>query len=503
LVMFCFFKWATYRYPFWPILPYENSTWLRPFFCSVCIPALLSKIFFPEIFNFYIKIQAYAKKEFLAQWAVVLFQVIFILSVVLLLYIPKPEEVTALSLAWDQWNHLDTVTGWFIQHGWCISYEETIQLLITGAILYIIGLFYFIRYWLHSWLLAAAGALLTIKMGMFYYGAAPCIWINPANSFLAHGWDIFLLGGLGIVSVKDPKKFYPMAGLLGVMLILGWFKFNGNIEFLGLDNQSLIAPLRTRQFFPFFMGYLVPIFYVFSLLVLMGQAVNQKKTPLQLPIVICIYGLMIFISYLEHPMTGFYGSLMLPAILVGLWWVNQGLSHVTLLVKRQVGAGILLLVLGALLTNRMMLIYPNTFFQDDGRFVQETNIYQHFDAIKDSAPLIRQLTKEDEKIALLSNFDTALLMQANRQSLFDDTPLMFSSLNGQPGGLRLIRKTQCLKLINTIEDNNPLYIFVDERLLALSPQVLGNSGLKVVLDYIQHHYGNYAHQGFLVAFRRQ
>ena len=53
LMVFCFFKWTTYRYPFWNILPYENPSWLQPFFCVVCALAALSKIFFPEIEKFY------------------------------------------------------------------------------------------------------------------------------------------------------------------------------------------------------------------------------------------------------------------------------------------------------------------------------------------------------------------------------------------------------------------------------------------------------------------
>ena len=39
----------------------------------------------------------------------------------------------------------------------------------------------------------------------------------------------------------------------------------------------MMAPLRVRQFFPFFMGYFVPLFYVFSLLVLMGQKECSKQ----------------------------------------------------------------------------------------------------------------------------------------------------------------------------------------------------------------------------------
>jgi len=80
---------------------------------------------------------------------------------------------------------------------------------------------------------------------------------------------------------------------------------------------------------------------------------------------------------------------------------------------------------------------------------------------------------------------------------------MFSEINNGPGGLNLKTKEQGLELINNIADENALYVFVDERLLALSPQALGNSGLGTVLSYVRGHYQIYAHQGFLVALQRR
>jgi len=212
---------------------------------------------------------------------------------------------------------------------------------------------------------------------------------------------------------------------------------------------------------------------------------------------------MIFIDYLEHPVIGYYGSLMVPAILVMLWWLKQLFSSSSLFVRRGAYAGILLLVAGALLTNRLMLIYPNIIFQDKDRFANERASYEHLDVMAQSAALIRQLTQENQKIVLLSNFETALLMQAHRQPLFRDFPVMFSSINNAPGGLNLITKKQCLELIDSIADENALYVFVDERLLALSPQALGDSGLSAVLSYLRNHYQGYAHQGFLVALQRR
>lgn len=503
LMVFCFFKWTTYRYPFWNILPYENSAWLQPFFCVVCGAAAFSKIFFTEIEIFFRHVQTYGAVKSFPRWHTIATQVLFIAGVAVLLYIPRPQDVTALALAFDQWNHLDCFAGWFIRQGVYVSYEQAIQILVLMAFVYIVGLFYFIRWWLNSWLLAATGALLTIKMGMFYYGSAPCIWINPANTFLAHGWDIILFFGLGFISFKYPKMFYGAASLVGLILVYGWIKSNGYIEALGLDDQPMMAPLRVRQFFPFFMGYFVPLFYVFSLLVMMGKKNAHNSSPLRLPVVICVYGLMIFVDYLGHPMIGFYGALMVPAILVLLWWLSQMFISSTVLVKRGAYAAIFLLAAGALLTNRLMMTYPNSIYQDKKRFAAERMYYEHFDAIAQSASLIRQLTQENQKIALLSNFETALLMQAHRQPLFKDFPVMFSSISNGPGGLNLKTKKQCLELINSLEEENALYVFVDERLWSLGPQALGDSGLNAVLGYLRNHYQEYTRQGFLVALQRR
>jgi len=503
LMVFCFFKWTSYRYPFWNVLPYENPSWVPPFFCVVCGLSIISKVFFPEINNFYKHLQSFVAVERCPRLYTIAFQALSIGGVVLLLFIPNPQNVTALALVWDQWNHLDRVAGWFIRQGWYVNYEQTVQILVVLAIVYIVGLFYFIRLWLKSWLLAGTGALLAIKMGMFYYGSAPCIWVNPANTFLAHGWDIALFFGLWFIAFKYPKKFYGAAALAGVLLVYGWFKSNGFLDALGFDDQPMMAPLRVRQFFPFLMGFFIPLFYVFSLLVMMGQKNTQDRSQLRLPVVICIYGLMIFVDYLEHPMIGYYGSLMVPAILIMLWWLRQVFHSSGILVRRGAYAGIFLLVLGALLTNRLMLTYPNIIFQDDERFAQDRAYAEHFDAIAQSAPLIRRLIQEGQKAVVLSNFETALLMEAKRQPLFKDFPVMTSGLDKGPGGLNLKTKRQCLELINSLADENALYVFVDERWWSQGPQELGDSGLNAVLSYIRNHYQEYTRQGFLVALQRR
>lgn len=503
LVLFCFFKWSTYKYPFWNVLPYENGAWLQPFFCIVCGLAVLSKVFFPEIEKFYRQLQGKGESIKFPQPYIFAAQFFFFVGVGALLYIPKPEDIVALSFVWDQWNHLDQVVAWLMKQGWYFSYEQTVQILEFIALGYLIALFYFIRFWLQSWMLAAIGVLLAIKFGMFYYGSAPCIWINPANTFLAHGWDIGLFWGLWVVFKKYPKKFYAASISAGIILVFFWFKSGGIMDLLGLDNQPMMAPLRVRQFFPYFMGFFVPIFYVFSLLLIMGIKNTQTAVERRLPIVFCIYGLMIFIDYLEHPMIGFYGSLMVPAIFIMLWWFKQLVGASNLFFKRGVYLGILVLALGALLTNRLMLTYPDIIFQDKDRFSSERMAYEQFDAIAQSAAMIRQLTTETQKVVLLSNFETALLMQAHRQSLFKNFPVMFSSFSNGLGGLKLKTKKECLELINSIEDENALYVFVDGRLLALPPQALGNSGLNAVLNFIKNHYTIYTRQGFLVALQRK
>jgi len=499
LMVFCFFKWTTYRYPFWNILPFENSTWLQPFFCLVCGASLLSKIFFVEINACWQQVPSYAGMKSYPQHVVTTFQIIFWAFIFLLLYVPHPQDISALAFAFDQWNHLDPFTGWFIKQGWPINYEQSIMVLIGLCLAYLVGVFYLIRLWLHSWLLAAVGVLLTIKMGMFYDACAPCVWINPSNTFLAHGWDIFLLGGLWFVTHKYPKAFYSAAVLTGLVIVYGWFHAQGYMAMLGLDNQPLMAPLHVRQFFPFFMGYFVPLFYAVSLLVMMGQ----RNVGGSLARIICIYGLMIFTDYLERPTVGYYGSLMVPAILIFCWWLNQMFASATILLRRCVYGVILILALGALLTNRLMLTYPNIFFQDPKQFAQAKAFQERFHIIDQSADLIKQLTQENQKVALLSNFETAILMQAHREPLFDHFPIMYSSYTSNPGGLNLKTQKQCLRVIDDLKEENASYIFVDERIWSLLPEALVSSGLSEILDYVRKHYQKYRAQGLLVALQRR
>lgn len=503
LTLFCFFKWTTYQYPFWNVLPFENRGWLVPFWWVVCVLMFLSKVFFPEIQNFYNRLKVLGHQAAYPRRFIAVLQAAFWVFVIILLYIPNPKDVAALALAWEQWNHLDPVAGWFLSQGWFLSYEQIIQILAGLAMAYIIALFYLVRFWLKSWLLAAVGSLLVLKMGLFYYGSVPCIWTNPSQTFLAHGWDIFLFFGLWFISVHQAKKFYPAAALAGVALIIAWIKSNGYLNAFGLDNQPLMAPLRVRQFFPFFMGFFVPVFYTFSLLLLGGAKDEAQAGPRRFPQALCVYGLMIFTDYLAHPLIGFYGSLIVPAVLVMLWWLNEICSSLKLYVRRGIYAGLLLLTIGALMTNRLMLAYPNLIFQNKDRFARERDFYEHFDMIGQSASLISQLTAENQKVVLLSNFETALLMKAHRQPLFKQVPVMFSGFANNPGGLDLLTKKQGLDLVNSISEENAMYVFVDVRLLGLTPKDLGENGLKPVLNEIKDHYTPFKQQGFLVALQRK
>jgi len=156
------------------------------------------------------------------------------------------------------------------------------------------------------------------------------------------------------------------------------------------------------------------------------------------------------------------------------------------------------------MTNRLMLIYPDMVYQDPERFAKEKIFEENFDnVLRPSAALIGQLTREDQPVALLSNFETALLMKAHRKPLFRDFPVMVSSLNSGAGALNLKTKAQGLELIDSLSRENALYVFVDDRLLALPPQALAHSGLNAVLSYLQDHYQEFTRQGFLTALQRK
>ncbi len=317
LVVFAWIKWLTYRYPFYSILFIENPSWLPAFGWVVAGGAVLSKIFWPEIykgFGKYYPVLADMQPSLIANR---LGEGAFLVAIVLLLYIPQPAYVVGLSDQVDHGQHLLA----FLNGRWEPAAGVTYVVWLSMACF--VGLFYALRWWLKSFWIAAAGTLLAIKMNVFHPGLAPCAWV------------------------------YPQATIVG-----GWWKGEG----LGLGvSLPLFYSLRMRQFFPFIFGFAIPLVYAWSFIVLSFKVLQRYDKQSLAALALTVYGLVIYTVYLKEPFFYAYGMVIVPFIALLCFWFKQALGALPSRHRRAVVIGTAALVFLFLMTNRLLLTYPNIF----------------------------------------------------------------------------------------------------------------------------------------------
>jgi hypothetical protein len=315
--------------------------------------------------------------------------------------------------------------------------------------------------------------------------------------------------------------------------------------------------LKYRHFWAFLMSLVMPFTYIATLLYI-GVCLYLEKGPVERLFValLCIDGLANYQYYVVRAAITSYYVAVLPFVLIACFWFMRCLEFLPLDWQRRFKTMAVVLSFYALLTNQNYLAYPNVmnfsrnpitdnlviqhwpdrmgYFnlayrtgkdtdrlpvndlgttQDDLRTeedfksdAQMVEYYKsHFDFEKDAA-LIKQLTKPGERVALISSFETKILIQANRAPFFYHFPLLTS----RPMTLRTFPPdaAQVPSLtsdsISELEDRRPSYVFMEKVFLQDSlPASYQESRSRVlpIIDYVRSHYQPFKYGQYLVVMK--
>jgi hypothetical protein len=122
--------------------------------------------------------------------------------------------------------------------------------------------------------------------------------------------------------------------------------------------------------------------------------------------------------------------------------------------------------------------------------------------------LIAGLTSPKDRVALLSSFETKILIQAKRGPFFYYFPMIESAgmeLN-HFRGTALYTRSRMQKTLEQLENAKPAYIFVEKRLVRrqLSPEIYRHfETLTALLDYVDRNYQADQEGKYLVAMKRK
>jgi hypothetical protein len=341
-----------------------------------------------------------------------------------------------------------------------------------------------------------------------------------------------------------------------------WHNTGEFIEYFlsGFGLTPIYESLKNRFYLASLMGFVIPVVYVFTLLVT-GGLIYFRKIQRQnlLVVILCVYGLGLYHYYIARSAVTSYYAVSIPYVFILAFWVKEGLAYVSKQKAQQIALWILAVSIFSLATTHDFIAYPNIFnfsrnpmvdplvvqrlpnsrmsyfnhlfiqypdaykfplnslgekdedirvhtdFSSDDELV--AYFHREFDFTEDTK-LITDLTPEGSKVPILSSFEVKMLIQSNRKPFFYYYPMVIS----RPLRMRMFvvnsvyTTDQLKKTIDQFENAKPEYVFMEKIFLNnYVPQAYfhDSPGFMPVLDYVQKNYLPAAYGKYLVAMKRR
>lgn len=586
----------------------NNPDWARYLLYLGLAGAVVNRVFWPEIRRW---TSQFYERLLTKQDGNVYVRILDVgvpVFVAVFLFVPDMTKVLARIFVRDEFYHLDSflmAPGWAHLKGlvlnrdvtseysvvipavfgaiarWMggLNYHNAVVILITVSILYFIGLYFFLRRWLGSSLIAAFGTLLAIKVQMFHWGVTPIIWQFPSATVIRYVFDLpvlwllwrhcvsgqrnflwmaagltgislaymldtglYLLMGLyvylafalwfsdgGFKALKDIKTLFLWAGLLllpfvvglcVLLMVQGPAIFNAaywtnTFEFSGLFLQGWGAlpfydGLRDRQFFAFIMGFIIPAVYAGTMMLVAAlcllRQIDRKNI---LVIMICVYGLGLYHYFVNRSAVSSYYVGGIPFVMVICFWLGKFCASLDGHWQKTIKLAAVIVMVPALLTSYLVTYYPNLLtLADHKQWEEEIKFYNEEFSLDRDVQLISRLTSRNDRVALVSSFETKLLIDAKRKPFFYYFPLIESSHMrlAHFRGTYLHTKTRLQKTMDQLEKEKPSYVFIEQKLFRrqIPPQYFEvYQTLDTLVKYLGEHYEPVQDGKYLVALKRK
>jgi len=239
----------------------------------------------------------------------------------------------------------------------------------------------------------------------------------------------------------------------------------------GVGAISTLSCLRDRNFFAFFASFFPPLIYAAGSSAAIGMVYLRLGKSEKLFIVpLSVYGLGVYAHFLWHGTINYYYMVPLPLVGCVCFWgmqaigrFNQSRQQLIQLILAA-GAGI------ALFTNFFFTYYPNIFNISGQNWTQQESVYRSFYNFDHDADLVRGNTLPYQRVALIANFATKILLQADRASFFN-------------AGLPLMSTADIELILDQLTKDKPRLVFVDRRIF-----ISGHGALDPLVNFLKTHY---------------
>ncbi len=392
----------------------------------------------------------------------------------------------------------------------------------------VVRYFFDVGFFIFLWLFLRFDKKIFLTMAAFWVGLA-VFYITDSGVYLFITWLSFLLVYYGFLVDRWYKQWGRILIHISLPLVVafvGWFFLVGEslwqvsfwkqmteyIAFIttqGLDALPFFLGLQEKLYYDFILGCIVAGAYVFTILYLLGLILLKKSDKFDIvPLVISIYGLCVYHYFVFRSAPQSYRAVIIPFVFIVCFWIDWMSKR-----KFQEQSGkilyLLVVVVGlVLLFSSAFLRYPNVFHPLDQSFADDTEMFLDDLNIGQDVALIDRWTIPQERVTLISSFDVALLVKANRKPALYYFPFLNARFMRMKdfGGIKVITWKQFSNVYEKIEKNAPLHVFIEKKLLLKGlPMIYYEKYplLTVLVKYMHDHYRIVDEGHYLVALERQ
>ena len=267
--------------------------------------------------------------------------------------------------------------------------------------------------------------------------------------------------------------------------------------------------LRDKQFFAFCMGFIIPAVYVLTIMIVGAFLyLRQRDTSQMFIVYVCVYGLGMYHYFVYRSAVTSYYVGCIPFIFVLCFWLQQILKPVPQQLRRIILSVLVFLTFGALVTGYLFTVYPNVLNLAGLDFTQEETFYKKEFNFEQDAALIDRLTGPDEQAALISSFQTKILMQAQRKPFFYFYPIIWAEPmeNLEFKGTEILTIGRMQKTLGQLENEKPMYVFIEKKLfLGQLPAAYYQhfQTLTILIRYLAGRYEPYDQGQYLLALKHK
>ncbi len=282
------------------------------------------------------------------------------------------------------------------------------------------------------------------------------------------------------------------------------------ISSLGFSETPIYYSLEQRYFAAFWIALLIPLSYVFSLLII-GSSYFTKNLKLKdvLIIPICIYGLALYTHYVNNPAPTVYFGTCIPFVSIVCYWLNKLLAREKYCRRKKIRLVLVVLIVASLVTNQRFWMYPHLWGYAKSLFLDGTVAAKSdYSLDEEDINLISKLTDPKEKVCIVSSRPLAFLIPSNRSPFFYYTLFYPDDLNElNYGGPRILTINQLKMTLQQLENSGPKYVFIEKRYFIYYYEMYLKHyqtpvELIVLLSYFHNHYKIYSQGQYLLALER-